>query len=201
MFGDRLPHTLRDELDALAKRLGRTTLTPALRGAPRLDRRGVRRRRARAGGHRRRDLELGCLGTIVVGVLGGLIGGWLFSLAGDEGIGDFGLRSMFVAFVGAVVLLADRRPRSRRRPLVDEPASGAGQTAQTLGGREAEVGLGAGAHAATARPSASSSNTTRWPWRSIRKIEPSSALAASTTSDAVGVDARRSPRGWRGRTS
>jgi uncharacterized membrane protein YeaQ/YmgE (transglycosylase-associated protein family) len=50
--------------------------------------------------------NLGCLGTIVVGVVGGLLGGWLFSLAGDEGIGDFGLRSMFVAFVGAVVLLA-----------------------------------------------------------------------------------------------
>jgi uncharacterized membrane protein YeaQ/YmgE (transglycosylase-associated protein family) len=30
----------------------------------------------------------------------------LFSAAGDQGIGDFGLRSMFVAFVGAVVLLA-----------------------------------------------------------------------------------------------
>jgi uncharacterized membrane protein YeaQ/YmgE (transglycosylase-associated protein family) len=49
--------------------------------------------------------NLGCLGTIAVGVLGGLLGGWLFSLAGDEGIGGFGLRSMFVAFVGAVALL------------------------------------------------------------------------------------------------
>ena len=49
--------------------------------------------------------DIGCLGTIVVGVLGGLIGGALFNAAGDEGIGDFGLRSMFVAFVGAVVLL------------------------------------------------------------------------------------------------
>ena len=50
--------------------------------------------------------NLGCLGTIVVGVAGGLIGGTLFNAAGDEGIGDFGLRSIFVAFVGAVVLLA-----------------------------------------------------------------------------------------------
>ena len=50
--------------------------------------------------------RLGCLGTIAVGVLGGLIGGALFSWAGHEGIGHFGLRSMFVAFVGAVVLLA-----------------------------------------------------------------------------------------------
>jgi len=50
--------------------------------------------------------NLVCLGTIVVGVVGGLIGGMLFNAAGDDGIGDFGLRSMFVAFVGAVVLLA-----------------------------------------------------------------------------------------------
>ena len=49
--------------------------------------------------------NLGCLGTIAVGVIGGLIGGILFNAAGDHGIGDFGLRSMFVAFIGAVVLL------------------------------------------------------------------------------------------------
>jgi len=66
--------------------------------------------------------RLGCIATTVVGVLGGLLGGWLFSLAGDQGIGDFGLRSMFVAFVGAVVLLAiaallgaRRDPRARPR--------------------------------------------------------------------------------------
>jgi uncharacterized membrane protein YeaQ/YmgE (transglycosylase-associated protein family) len=47
----------------------------------------------------------GCLGTIVIGVVGGLIGGTIFNLAGDRGIGEFGLRSMFVAFIGAVVLL------------------------------------------------------------------------------------------------
>jgi uncharacterized membrane protein YeaQ/YmgE (transglycosylase-associated protein family) len=47
----------------------------------------------------------GCLTTMVVGVIGGILGGALFNLAGDEGIGDFGLRSMFVAFVGACVLL------------------------------------------------------------------------------------------------
>ncbi len=49
--------------------------------------------------------RLGCLGTTAVGVLGGLIGGALFNWAGDEGIGDFGLRSMFVAFIGAAALL------------------------------------------------------------------------------------------------
>jgi len=52
-----------------------------------------------------RGWHIGCLGTIVIGVLGGVIGGTLFNLAGDEGIGEFGLRSMFVAFIGAVLLL------------------------------------------------------------------------------------------------
>jgi uncharacterized membrane protein YeaQ/YmgE (transglycosylase-associated protein family) len=47
----------------------------------------------------------GCISTMIVGIVGGLLGGALFSAAGDEGIGDFGLRSMFVAFVGATVLL------------------------------------------------------------------------------------------------
>lgn len=55
----------------------------------------------RVTGTRRR----GCLSTTVVGVLGGVAGGALFNAAGDGGIGEFGLRSMFVAFVGAVVLL------------------------------------------------------------------------------------------------
>ncbi len=66
--------------------------------------------------------RLGCVGTTVVGVLGGLLGGALFNLAGDNGIGKFGLRSMFVAFIGAVILLAlvgifggRRGQRSRRR--------------------------------------------------------------------------------------
>ena len=49
--------------------------------------------------------HIGCLGTVVVGILGGILGGMLFNLAGDNGIGKFGLRSMFVAFIGAVVLL------------------------------------------------------------------------------------------------
>ena len=117
-FGDRLPPALHDELDALAKRLAEVAAheahpearwdcsagsssasSPARSPAP-----------VTGGGW-----NLGCLGTIVVGVLGGLIGGALFNAAGDEGIGDFGLRSMFVAFVGAVVLLAHRRPADRPR--------------------------------------------------------------------------------------
>ena len=47
----------------------------------------------------------GCLGTMVVGILGGLIGGALFNAVGDNGITDFGLWSIFVAFIGACALL------------------------------------------------------------------------------------------------
>jgi uncharacterized membrane protein YeaQ/YmgE (transglycosylase-associated protein family) len=47
----------------------------------------------------------GCLGTVLIGVLGGLLGGILFRAAGDEGITDFGLEALLVAFVGASVLL------------------------------------------------------------------------------------------------
>ncbi len=53
-----------------------------------------------------RGWDIGCIGTTVVGILGGILGGIIFNLAGDKGIGDFGLRSIFVAFVGAVILLA-----------------------------------------------------------------------------------------------
>jgi uncharacterized membrane protein YeaQ/YmgE (transglycosylase-associated protein family) len=47
----------------------------------------------------------GCLGTVLVGILGGLLGGAIFTAAGDEGVNDFSIRSMLVAFVGATILL------------------------------------------------------------------------------------------------
>jgi uncharacterized membrane protein YeaQ/YmgE (transglycosylase-associated protein family) len=47
----------------------------------------------------------GCLGTVLIGILGGIVGGALFKAAGDEGINGFSIRSMLVAFVGAAILL------------------------------------------------------------------------------------------------
>lgn len=47
----------------------------------------------------------GCLPTILVGVFGALLGGLVFNAAGSRGIDDFGLWSIFVAFVGASILL------------------------------------------------------------------------------------------------
>jgi len=42
---------------------------------------------------------------IILGVVGGLVGGWLFELFGKTGVTGFNLYSMFVAIVGAVVVL------------------------------------------------------------------------------------------------
>jgi uncharacterized membrane protein YeaQ/YmgE (transglycosylase-associated protein family) len=47
----------------------------------------------------------GCLPKILVGVLGAILGGVLFNAVGEQGVGEFGLWSIFVAFVGASVLL------------------------------------------------------------------------------------------------
>jgi uncharacterized membrane protein YeaQ/YmgE (transglycosylase-associated protein family) len=49
--------------------------------------------------------SLGLLGDIVVGIIGAFIGGFLFNLIGAPGATGFNVWSVFVAFVGAVVLL------------------------------------------------------------------------------------------------
>ena len=52
-----------------------------------------------------RGYGLGLVGNIVVGVIGSFIGGWLFSTLGiATPIGGMG-GTIFVAFIGAVVLL------------------------------------------------------------------------------------------------
>ena len=47
----------------------------------------------------------GCLFTMVVGILGGLIGGALFNTAGQRGLYNFSIWSIFVASIGAAGLL------------------------------------------------------------------------------------------------
>jgi uncharacterized membrane protein YeaQ/YmgE (transglycosylase-associated protein family) len=42
---------------------------------------------------------------ILLGVVGGLIGGWIFAALGWTGVTGFNLWSLFVAVIGAVVLL------------------------------------------------------------------------------------------------
>lgn len=52
-----------------------------------------------------RDDRTGCLYTMVVGVLGALIGGALMQASGRKGVTEFDLRSVLVSAVGAVLLL------------------------------------------------------------------------------------------------
>jgi uncharacterized membrane protein YeaQ/YmgE (transglycosylase-associated protein family) len=52
-----------------------------------------------------RDSRAGCLYTMVVGVLGALIGGALMQAAGHKGVTEFDLRAVLVAALGAVLLL------------------------------------------------------------------------------------------------
>jgi uncharacterized membrane protein YeaQ/YmgE (transglycosylase-associated protein family) len=58
----------------------------------------------------------GFLGDVLIGIVGALLGGFLFSMIGGQGITGFNLWSIFVAFLGAIILLAImrafRRPRT-----------------------------------------------------------------------------------------
>jgi len=51
------------------------------------------------------DDRSGCVYTMIVGVLGALIGGWLMSTIESEGVNEFSIRSIGVAAIGAVLLL------------------------------------------------------------------------------------------------
>ena len=50
--------------------------------------------------------KAGCLTNIVVGIIGAMLGGFLFHQFGWSGVTGFNLRSLLVALVGSVVLLA-----------------------------------------------------------------------------------------------
>jgi uncharacterized membrane protein YeaQ/YmgE (transglycosylase-associated protein family) len=49
--------------------------------------------------------EQGLLLDIVVGIVGAFIGGFIFNALGTAGVTGFNIWSIFVAFIGAVVLL------------------------------------------------------------------------------------------------
>jgi uncharacterized membrane protein YeaQ/YmgE (transglycosylase-associated protein family) len=59
----------------------------------------------------------GCVVTIIIGVVGALLGGWLSTLLGFGGLtGQLDWRSLIIAVLGAIVLLAIwRMLRGRRR--------------------------------------------------------------------------------------
>ena len=68
-----------------------------------------------------RDDRSGCIYTMVVGVLGALIGGALMQAVDKRSLDEFSIRTVLVAAAGAVLLLlvlqalGGRRPQGRRR--------------------------------------------------------------------------------------
>lgn len=52
---------------------------------------------------------------IILGIVGALVGGFIFSMLGAHGVTGFNLYSMFVAVVGAVVILLVYHAIFRRR--------------------------------------------------------------------------------------
>ena len=62
-----------------------------------------------------KDDRTGCLYTMVVGVLGAIIGGGLMSLIDEDGVDEFSIRSIVVAALGAVLLLLVLQSLSGRR--------------------------------------------------------------------------------------
>ena len=62
-----------------------------------------------------KGIRLRLLGKIIVGILGGLLGGWGWSLVGGGALGFFG--QVLAAFLGAALLLIILRAfrRNRRR--------------------------------------------------------------------------------------
>lgn len=48
---------------------------------------------------------MGALANIVVGIIGAIVGGWIMSLFGAQGVTGFNLSSILIAILGAVVLL------------------------------------------------------------------------------------------------
>lgn len=55
----------------------------------------------------------GAVMDIVLGVIGAVIGGWLFNTFGMAGVSGFNLYSLLVAVVGAIVLLVVYHALSR----------------------------------------------------------------------------------------
>ena len=47
----------------------------------------------------------GLLGDLVIGVVGAILGGWIFGFFGHVGVTGVNIGSIIVAFVGAVVVL------------------------------------------------------------------------------------------------
>ena len=52
------------------------------------------------------DAEQGALANIIIGIVGAVIGGFIFSFFGGSGVNGFNIYSFLVALVGAIALIA-----------------------------------------------------------------------------------------------
>ena len=68
-----------------------------------------------------KDDRTGCIYTMIVGVLGAVVGGWLMATIDEDGVTGFSLRSIFVAAEGAVVMLLILQAISGRGPRSSAP--------------------------------------------------------------------------------
>jgi uncharacterized membrane protein YeaQ/YmgE (transglycosylase-associated protein family) len=57
----------------------------------------------------------GCMIDIALGLLGAVVGGGLFSLLGEQVFWRFNLKSMFVAIIGAIIVLLIYHAATGRR--------------------------------------------------------------------------------------
>ncbi|MGW8225427.1 MAG: GlsB/YeaQ/YmgE family stress response membrane protein [Anaerolineales bacterium] len=53
-----------------------------------------------------RNDRMGCITNIAAGIVGAIVGGWIFTFFGGSGVSGLNLGSLVVAVVGAVVVLA-----------------------------------------------------------------------------------------------
>jgi uncharacterized membrane protein YeaQ/YmgE (transglycosylase-associated protein family) len=53
-----------------------------------------------------RNDQMGCITNIAAGIVGAIVGGWIFSFFGGGSVTDFSWMSLLIAVVGAVVVLA-----------------------------------------------------------------------------------------------
>jgi uncharacterized membrane protein YeaQ/YmgE (transglycosylase-associated protein family) len=52
---------------------------------------------------------------IILGIVGAVVGGWLFALVGGHGVTGFNLYSIFVAVIGAIIVLVVYHALFRRK--------------------------------------------------------------------------------------
>jgi uncharacterized membrane protein YeaQ/YmgE (transglycosylase-associated protein family) len=57
----------------------------------------------------------GLILDIILGIVGAIVGGWLFTLLGAHGVTGFNLYSVFVAVIGAIVVLVLYHALFRRK--------------------------------------------------------------------------------------